>query len=68
MAQDNQSLVDEIINEMKEEGQGSRGVFYENFGSGIQASLLPLAELLEVSREAHPALVEQVAIALERGY
>lgn len=60
--------VTRIIQDMREEGEGSRGVFYENFGSGIQAALVPLAALLELSHHDYPELVEQVAIALERGY
>lgn len=52
---------DDIIRTMKEEGEGSRGVFYENYGSGINPVLVPLAELLDATKDTYPELVERVA-------
>ena len=56
-----------IIDEMEEEGSGSRGLFYENFGSGIRNTLSPLAELLNQTKDEHPELVTKVAQAISRG-
>lgn len=50
-----------IIEEMCAEGEGARGVFYENYGSGIMPALTPLSTLLEEVRESHPELVEDIA-------
>jgi len=61
-----QETFDNIINLMKEEGSGSRGVFYENFGSSIRNTLVPLAEILEESPDKQKAL--EVATSLYRGY
>lgn len=59
---------EDIIQEMHDEGNGNRGVFYENFGSGIQSVLTPLSELLKESQDEHPELVKQIAQAMYRGY
>lgn len=40
-----------------QEGKGSRGLFYENFGSAITPLLLPLADVLE-STEDKPVAFE----------
>lgn len=61
-----QRELDAIIEEMKEEGEGSRGIFYENFGSSISSALLPLAKLIEESPDKETAL--KVALLLSRGY
>lgn len=64
--QEQQEELDYIIKEMREEGEGSRGVFYDNFGSAISPSLLLLAQLLEDSLDKNNALT--VARKLYRGY
>lgn len=60
--------IDDIIAEMREEGTGSRGTFYESWGSGIREILVPLADLLEASKDEHPELVNKVATGMQRGY
>lgn len=54
----------DIIRELREEGEGSRGTFYENYGSSIKPTLTPLADLLEAAQEEHPDLVKRVAEAI----
>lgn len=66
LSSEEQQELEEIINEMREEGEGSRGIFYENFGSAIRSSLVPLAELLEQSTDKAKAL--EVARKLRQGY
>lgn len=62
------SETQDIIDEMKEEASGNRGLFYENFGSGIAPVLSPLAELLNATQDEHPELVTAIARAMSRGY
>lgn len=57
-----------VIEEMREEGEGSRGAFYEAWGSGISNLLLPLAELLEDASDSNPELVEKITRGLYNGY
>lgn len=66
LTQEEQEKLDDIIDLMIEEGTGSRGVFYENFGSSISKTLIPLAEILKESPDKKKAL--EVAISLYRGY
>ena len=60
--------IDDVLGEMREEGTGSRGRYYEAWGSGIRELLVPLADLLEASKDEHPELVNKVATGLYRGY
>ena len=60
--------IDDVLGEMREEGTGSRGRDYEAWGSGIRELLVPLADLLEASKDEHPELVNKVATGLYRGY
>lgn len=60
--------VEDYIDEMKEEAAGSRGVFYENFGSAIREILNPLSTLLEQTKDDYPELVEEIARKMYRGY
>lgn len=57
---------EDIIRELRAEGEGERGVFYENYGSGIHATLLPLADLLNAAQDEHPELVARVASSIYR--
>lgn len=50
--------------ELREEGEGNRGVFYELYGSAIHPSLVPLAELLEAVAESHTDKAFEVAVAI----
>lgn len=58
---ENTTETENIISELREEGTGSRGVFYENYGSAIRFLLVPLAELLEATKHEHPELTDRVA-------
>jgi len=54
----------EAANELREEGEGNRGAFYELYGSAIHPSLIPLADLLEATAESHTDQAFAVAVAI----
>lgn len=58
------TIAHDIIRELREEGEGSRGMFYELYGSAITPALLPLADLFETAFAEHPELVEKTARAI----
>lgn len=58
---ENTTETENIISELREEGTGSRGTFYENYGSSIHPLLVPLAELLDATKHEHPELADRVA-------
>lgn len=66
LTDEEQKELDNIIELMVEESEGSRGVFYENFGSSIRNTLKPLAEILQESPNKKKAL--EVARMFYRGY
>lgn len=57
--------ISELIETMRDEADGERGVFYELYGSGIRNALAPLAELLELNLATNPELVELTALSLQ---
>lgn len=57
------TALEQLLETMRLEGGGDRGVFYELYGSGIREALLPLAELLELNLETNPELVELTALS-----
>ena len=59
------NAVSELIETMRDEADGDRGVFYELYGSGIRDALAPLAELLELNIATNPELVELTALSLQ---
>lgn len=61
-----QTELTERIAEMKEEGEGSRGQYYELYGSAIQPALSPLAQLFEAALPTHPKLVELAILSLDQ--
>lgn len=52
------------LEELREEANGSRAGYYEQYGSAIAPALLPLADLLEASHATHPVLAEAALEAL----
>lgn len=46
------------LDELREEGLGNRGAYYEKFGSAITPALLPLADVFEVAYATHPDLAK----------
>lgn len=54
-----------LIQPIREEADGDRELLYELYGSSIQATLEPLADLLEATVDSHPELVELVALSLQ---
>lgn len=60
-----ESAIAALIETMRDEADGDRGVFYELYGSGIQDALAPLAELLELNIATNPELVELTALSLQ---
>lgn len=58
----------ELIEEMRNEAEGNRERYYEIYGSAIQGSLRPLADLFELNLETNPELVERALKNFSRGY
>lgn len=63
---------EEIIEEIRSEcscpeHRGSRGVFYENFGSGFSRSLHNLALTLDAVKQTNPELAHSLAKSLYYG-
>lgn len=58
----------ELIEDIREEAEGSRGSYYEIYGSPITPLLTPLAELLQVNLETNPELVELVLLNLNQEF
>lgn len=58
----------ELIEAIREEAEGSRGSYYEIYGSPITPLLTPLAELLQVNLETNPELVELVLLNLNQDF
>lgn len=58
------AYVENVISELCEESYGSRGHFYEKYGSAIQFSLLPLIAALESLLKTDPEKALNLAVSL----